>query len=313
MARLLDKITVDEVNHKYIEDNRPSAGRFAHFRATFLGKLWIMSKTDWMEILFCLPAIAVILLFYIRSTYASVSINYSGNFGLGYFPVTDASQTGLEYSFYLSMWRALLLIPCIIIAFVGLAGVFNVVKYEAWGTDVKVARTFIKGVKNNFVPFMWMGLLVGVCFFILQLTLGIFDVYGIHVAVKVIAVIFAIILLAFALIIAMYMTTQASVYNLGFKSLIKNSVIFAVSFIPQNLIFVALSLLPMLLFFLPGILRIFGVVFGLTLGIAYLACVWTIYAQFVFDGLYSNNKKKKKNKSKNIQVKTVASAGDVKK
>ncbi len=313
MTKLLSKVDFDDVNHKYIEDNRPSVGRFSHFRSTFLGKLWIMSKANWLELLFCAPIIVVFVLFYVQRTYANVSINYSGNFGLGYPVITDAAEAGLARGFYLTMYRALILIPCFIFAFIGLAGVFNVVKYEAWGTDVKVMRTFFKGVRNNFVPFMWMGLWVGVCFMLLELALNVFDVYHLSVVFKILAVIVAIVLFLFVLSVAMYMTTQASVYNLSFKSLIKNSVIFTVSFIPQNLIFIAFGLAPLLLLLLPSFLRIFGVVLAATLGISYMACVWTIYAQFVYDGLFANFKKKKKKKNNQSgSVKTVASAADVK-
>ncbi|MBQ4049513.1 MAG: hypothetical protein IJD07_02555 [Clostridia bacterium] len=318
MTNLLSKVAYDEVNHKYIEDNRPNVGRFAHFKATFLGKLWIMSKANWLELLFCAPMIVVFIMFYVKNTYANVAINYSGNFGLGYPVITDAAEVGLARGFYLTMYRALIMIPCFVVAFVGLAGLFNVVKYEVWGTDVKVIKTFVRGVRNNFVPFMWMGLLVGLCYFLLELSLNVFDVYHLSVVFKIIAVIAVIIIFLVVLSVTMYMTTQASVYNLGFKSLLKNSLIFTVSFIPQNLIFIAFGLLPLLFFLLPSVLRIIGVVMAATLGISYLACVWTIYAQFVYDGLFANFKKKKGNKNKNKgsqgpAVKTVASAANVKK
>ena len=316
MTNLLSKAVFDEVNHKYVEDNRPQVGRFAHFRTTFLGKLWIMSKANWLELLFCAPMIITFIMFYVKNTYANVSINYSGNFGLGYPVITDAAEVGLARGFYLTMYRALIMIPCFVVAFVGLAGLFNVIKYETWGTDVKVIRTFIKGIRNNFVPFMWMGLLVGVCYFLLELALNVFDVYHLSIVFKIIAVLLVIAIFLFVLSLTMYMTTQASVYNLDFKSLFKNSLIFTISFIPQNLIFIVFGLLPLLCFLLPsGVLRIIGVVLAATLGISYLSCVWTIYAQFVYDGLFANFKKKKtknKNQKNNLSVKTVASASSVK-
>jgi len=158
-----------------------------------------------------------------------------------------------------------------------------------------------------------MGLLVGVCYFLLQFVSVVFDVYHIAKVFKIISMIVVIALLVFVLMIALYMMTQASVYNLGFKSLLKNSFIFAVSFIPQNIIFIGFGLLPLLMFLLPDVLRIFGVVLAASMGISFMACVWTIYAQYVYDGLFFNFKKSKKNKkAKNTSVKTVASAANVK-
>ena len=310
-ATLRERLTVDETNHRYIQDNKPEIGRFAHFRATYFGKLWIMSKTSWLCLLFLLPAIVCFVYFYVQTTTANVTLPYSGNFGLGYPVVTDAAAQELVRNFYISLQRALFLIPCFIVFFVGLAGVFNVVKYETWGTDVKVVRTFFKGVKNNFAAFMWMGLLVGVCFFLFNLCLTVFDFYGIHIAWKIIACIVSAALLLLMLMTAMFFCTQASVYDLTLGELFKNSFALAFAFILQNLFFTVAGLVPLLLLFLPGILRTIAIVVVVSWGVAFMACVWTIYAQFVYDALFSD-KKKKKSKHKGPKLQTVASQADVK-
>lgn len=73
---------------------------------------------------------------------------------------------------------------------------------------------------------------------------------GVNTAVKVIAVTLAVLQFVLMLCMLIYLCTQTVTYKLKFTGLVKNSLLFAVALFPQNLFFIVLSFLPIVLIML---------------------------------------------------------------
>ncbi len=307
---LLNKLSVDEYNHEYLMKHYQEGGRFKLFSNVFFGKMSNMSKANWWMILFALPALAALVYAAYKAYDCSVYTPFSANFGLGYPVVSDNEEVYSQLIFNNNMFRALLMIPCIIIGFIGLAGVFNVIKYESLGFSVKVTKEFFKGIKNNFVTYMWLGLIIGALYFSFDLSLNFYGNPDLALGIKIATIAINALIFAFALIMAFYVMTQSALYNLPLSKMIKNAFWLTVSFVIQNVLILICSAVPVGLIFLMStstLMQLIIIVVLAIMGFSYIVCVWTIYSHYVYGMIFTavveqnhagKNKKHKKSKSK---------------
>ncbi len=304
-ANLIDKLYVDKANHDYLTENYLEGSRFKLFSNVFFGKMGAMSRANWMMLLFCLPAFAVLFYAYYLTIQYSAYTPFSGNLGIGYPVVSNAEEIYSALMYKNSMFRALLLVPCVIVGFVGLAGAFNVIKYQSLGIDVKIFKTFFKGVKNNAVTHIWLGLINSMLFLLLTFTINGFGVENLHLAIKIISIILVSVLFAFSIIVSMFIMTQSALYDMPLSNMIKNAVRLTFTFVLQNIIILIFSLVPVGLLFIMNtsyILQLIVIMVCAMLGFSYIICIWTIYSHYVYYMLFTavierkeNGKKQKRN------------------
>ena len=166
----------------------------------------------------------------------SVYAPFSSNFGIGY-PVTDNAQALYdEATFATALTRTCMLLPCIAIAFVGLAGVFNVIKYHMLGANVKVWKEFFKGVKNNWFVHLWIGAIAALAYFLLEMSICGFGVPSFPLGWKIALIVISSLIILTVLTFAMFIITQSALYYLPMGKMIKNAALFVRSFPLQNLL-----------------------------------------------------------------------------
>ncbi len=308
VKNLVDKLSVDEYNHEYLVKNYQEGGRFKLFSNVFFGKIGAMSKANWMMLLFCIPAFAVLFYAAYRATSIEAFTPFSSNFGLGYPVVNNANEIYEGLMFKNNMFRALLLIPCIIIGFLGLAGAFNIIKYECLGFNVKIIKTFFKGLKNNFVTFMWLGLVNALVFFQLVMACNFYGNQDLALAWKIVTITLSAIAMAFCAILSLYVMTQAALYDLPLLKMLKNAFWLTVAFGLQNFLIFIMSLVPVGLLFLmnvSGFLQLIVIMVCAMIGFSYIICIWTIYSHYVYNAAFGavieSKTGKGKRKSKHAQ------------
>jgi len=92
----------------------------------------------------------------------------------------------------------------------------------------------------------------------------------------------------------LFATTQAATYKLTIRGLIKNSFLFSLALLPKNILFLALSGIPIFITLLASLflgemaMMIGMMVFGF-IGFSFIILVWTVYAHGAFDK-YINDK-----------------------
>lgn len=246
------------------------------FKDLFFGKIGTMVVLNLLTLIFALPAIAVIFIYTMKGTMVGAFIPYSGNIGLGYPVVTDAIKQGQIVAYMNNMMQFSLLVPCLALLFLGLGGNMFVMRKLVWGETVKAAKEFFRGIKKTWLNSLFTGLFVGATVFLFSFTLDVFDVYDLHVAYKVLGIIFSSLLLALVAAVSAYFMTQSATFDLPAHVMLNNSFVFAVGKNVVALFFVAVAVAPLFLMFatsLAGIVAVFYVM----LGFSYASLVLTIY------------------------------------
>ena len=72
----------------------------------------------------------------------------------------------LEYGFSLFFYSMVIMIPCVMIGFLGLAGGFYVAKKLVWQEGISMASDFFQGIKENWLRALVNGFIFGICLFV---------------------------------------------------------------------------------------------------------------------------------------------------
>lgn len=259
--------------------------RWAQFKDIFRNRFGALVKINLLVLLFALPAIAWYVIVSLMKQVDGAMVPYSSNIGVGYPVVTDAALIGQYRAFSFEIQRWLIMIPLLVIAGIGLAGGFYVIRRLVWDQGIAVGGDFFRGIKYNFLPFLWSSLFMGISLFLVMFNIHAYNNFtDIHVAWKIVGIAVSVIQFILIMFMMMFLTTQAVTYKLKIWGLIKNSFLFAIALVPQNLFFLAISIIPIVLMLvLPTMFSIFIVMIYAFIGFSYLILVWTLYAHSMFD------------------------------
>ena len=210
---------------------------------------------------------------------------FMSNMGVGYFPVVD--MIGREESIlYTANFNFFVLVPLMgIWLSVGLAGGLYVARNLAWGENVPVFKTFLRGIKKNFLQMLFATLIYSVVLAVSAIVISFVDL---HVALNggtwyfTVSKIALYVLIAFATIHFMTMASMIVTYDGKFFSLFKNSIIIGGVLSPVNAFYGAIALLPFILLLGKGTMTL-GVMVILMLGVSFALIVWTVYSHWIYD------------------------------
>ena len=71
----------------------------------------------------------------------------------------------LDYLFSLIFYSMLIMLPCMIVGFIGLSGAFHVVKKIVWQEGIMLSTEFFQGIKENWKHALINGVLFGIALF----------------------------------------------------------------------------------------------------------------------------------------------------
>lgn len=129
-----------------------------------------------------------------------------------------------EYLFSLIFYSMLIMLPCMMIGFIGLAGGFYVTKKLVWQEGISLANDFFKGIKENWkhalingfiFSLVLFGLVVGGAFLVIHA-----DVHPVVRGIGICALI--VLFLVFGMVVAINFT-QGVYYENSFGVTLKNS------------------------------------------------------------------------------------------
>lgn len=265
--------------------------RWGLFKDVFFNRFGAMVKISLLTTLFCVPMIAWLIIMYFVRQVDGAMIPYSGNIGIGYPVVIDAQSIGVARAFYYDMAMYVGMIPWLLVAGIGFSGAFYVMKLLAWGEGVSVTSNFWKGIRQNWKKFFVFFLFAAFSAFLYMFNLSSYSyLTDMPDFLRTMSLIFATIQFVLMLIIMMFLTTQSVMYTSKMGALFKNSILFAIALLPQNLFFLVLSLLPIVIISLLSLdISIFLWIAFALVGFSYVILVWTVYAHWAYDK-YINGK-----------------------
>ncbi|MBR7141583.1 MAG: hypothetical protein IKD03_05505, partial [Clostridia bacterium] len=280
---LMNRLIMGKDNLPDFTPDKLPGSRFAVFKDVFFNRIGAMAKISLLCLLFMLPAIAWIFFMSMTMSVDSSIIPYSSNLGIGYPVITNAALIGEYRTFMYNVRLYSVLIPLLMIAGVGFAGAFHVMKMLAWGEGVAVGTTFFQGVKKNWFRFIWIFFYLGISLFVLMFNITGFNALGYNMVLKVIALVLAIIQFVIMLFMMLWLCTQEVTYKLKAVPLIRNSFLFTIALAIQTLFIMVLCALPILLLMLiPLQFSVFLWLIFIVLGPAYIILIWTVYSQWAF-------------------------------
>ncbi|MDE7164210.1 MAG: hypothetical protein K2O04_02140 [Clostridiales bacterium] len=257
-------------------------GKWAMFKFIFFSRFGTMVLLNLLTLLFALPAIAVMLLFYLNSSVASSFIPYSSNIGIGYPVVIDAASLGAVSDFTYSLMEFLILVPCIAVFALGVAGNLYVIRKLIWNQTTSTFKDFFRGIKKCWLSSLLMGLAFGLSLLLVVFALGYFDAFAMPVAYKAITLTIAIILFVFMIIFTSFFMTQNVAFKMRPIALIRNSVLFTFGAFLQSVIFIGIALIPVYLSFIPGITMLLAMLY-LFIGFSFSTVVISLFCHFCYE------------------------------
>lgn len=287
----------------YMPDRLPGS-RWALFKDTFFNRFGAMAKISLLSLIFFIPLIAMFVIMYIKSTVIQNTVPYSGNIGIGYPIVSDAAVMGEMWRFANNLYTLLYMVPCAIIAFIGLAGAFHVMKLLAWGEGVSVASNFFIGIKKNILQFLVIAVFLSISIFLFAFNITSFDSNTMPLWLRIMTLVASIILFIMVMCMMIFLPTQAVTYNLKIRHLFKNSFLFAIALLPTNIFFLIVAALPFIIAaILPLQFSVFVWLILAFMGIAYVVLVLTVYAHWAYDK-FVNDRVEGAIKNRGMYVKT---------
>lgn len=290
IARMLEGKERDE---NYARSTLPS-NRWALFWDIFKGRFSKLIIVNLLMLVFCIPMIVVFVFRYIYTTVQGVVMPFAGWVGSGY-PITP-NLVGVPQQVVLStnlVFGALMVVAAFVAA-VGISGGIYVIRNMVWTEGIFVANDFWRGIKINFVVVLQSTVFYGVFLYLFTISInwaqylmavgeGNSVLLTISVAVSYIAI-------AVLTIMFLWMLSMGGNYKLKFWQLVKNSFLMTFGLIFQNVFFVVLMAIPVILVFLGSFFQIIGIVILVLFGLSYMLLVWFNYSQWAFDKFFESKR-----------------------
>ncbi|MDE7108181.1 MAG: hypothetical protein K2O39_07650, partial [Clostridiales bacterium] len=256
--------------------------KWAMFKFIFFSRFGTTVLLNILTMLFALPAIGVMLLFYLNSSVAAGFIPFSSNIGIGYPVVSNAASLGAISDFTYKITEFLILVPCIAIFALGVAGNLYVVRKLIWQEPTSTFKDFFRGIKKCWIGAVFMGLLFGLALLLVVFSAGYFDAFGMSVAYKAVMMTISIILLVFMIIFASFFMTQHAAFKMRPMVLIRNSALFVFGAFLQSVIFIGIGLAPVYLMFIPGITMLLVLIY-VFVGFSFSTIVISLFCHFCYE------------------------------
>ena len=286
---MLDRLSLGNVVQTDFVKVSYQGSRFRFFWETLKFKFGKFVKTNFFGLIFFVPIIAVLVYFFLLKQQFGIRLPFNANVGIGYPPSTvDLMGEYKTLVFVSDLQQFALYVPLSMIAFGGLAGVFRVLKVFSWDrTPDSISIEFFAGIKQNFVKFVFFGLLFGVALFVLFVSISALQNFQLNVFVAIFGFIAVLIVSVFLFSACMFACTQSVTFKISFWRAVGNGFAFSGGLFLLNLIMAILALGPLVLIMILFIaLPTLGVVFIFPLlffALVYVAFVYTMYSHFLYE------------------------------
>ena len=285
--------------------------RWGMFADVFKNKLFEIFKLSLWGDLFLLPLVVFFIFNFINTRAYNIYIPYDANIGIGFPLETDAIIRGQSFAFTSEFQSLLIMIPLIVVLFLGMAGALYVMRRLVWGEPVTVTRHFFKGIKDNWKCAVVTGLLFSMSLFIMMFSFLIFGMLDNAGFINILMIIIAVIQFILVCGVALFAMTQSVTYKMKIKQILSNGFVFGFALVAQNVFFLFIAFFPVII---PEILALFSASTRFTiapifyilyaiLGVGFSMLVLTVYSQYAFDK-YLNDRVEGAKKNRGMYVMT---------
>lgn len=279
---IVQRMMFGDENKPDLTPERMQLSKWQMFKYLFFHRFGTMSALSLLTAIFAIPAVAVVVIFYLNSQISNGLLPYSSNLGFGYPVVVDAVAQGALVSFTYRTMEFLILVPCFAVFALGVAGNLYVMRKLIWEEPASTVKDFFRGIKKCWLPAVIMGFAFGFTLLLFVFSLSYFDVYHLSVSLKVVCIILASILLVFMALFISFFLTQNAAFKMRPMVLVRNSILFVLGTNVQAIFFIGLAVSPMLLALIPSVMVIVALVY-LFIGISFTTLVISLFCHHCYE------------------------------
>ena len=282
-----------ERSEDYARSTLPTS-RWALFWDIFKGRFGKLVLVNLLMLVTFLPLAAVIVWRILAMGTQQIVGPYGAGLGVGYPVIPNVSGVAEMTVFEMDLLFFVLFIPAGAIAALGISGGGYIIRNLIWTEGIFVANDFLRGIRRNYWNVLEAVLFFTIFLFLARTMGNLADwliaagspMAGWLIASKIVGYI----LMAFALLIAMWMISLGISYKQGPWALFRNAVVMTVGTFPQTLFFVACAAWPIFLTMFGGsFFTVIGLLLLIFLAFSYALLVWLDFSQWAFDKFINPN------------------------
>ena len=283
IARMLEGKERDE---EYARSTLPS-NRWALFWDIFKGRFSKLVIVNLLMLLFFIPLVAVGFFMYLWTGTMGGMYPFSNSILVGFPAYPNLMGAPEQINLSATFTGGALMIVAALIAAVGISGGMYVIRNMVWTEGIFVANDFWRGIKINIVVVLQSTLFYSIFLFGFFISIR-FSEYiiasgtGSTVWMTISMAISYVAIVIFTMMY-LWMLAMGGSYKLKFFQLLKNSFLMAFGLIFQNIFFVILMAIPVILILLGSFFQMVGIVFMILFGLSFMLLVWLDYTQWAFD------------------------------
>ena len=283
IARMLEAKERDE---EYARSTLPS-NRWALFWDIFKGRFSKLVIVNLLMLLFFIPLVAVGFFMYLWTGTMGGMYPFSNSILVGFPAYPNLMGAPEQINLSATFTGGALMIVAALIAAVGISGGMYVIRNMVWTEGIFVANDFWRGIKINIVVVLLSTLFYSIFLFGFFISIR-FSEYiiasgtGSTVWMTISMAISYVAIVIFTMMY-LWMLAMGGSYKLKFFQLLKNSFLMTFGLIFQNIFFVILMAIPVILILLGSFFQMVGIVFMILFGLSFMLLVWLDYTQWAFD------------------------------
>lgn len=284
---LIDRLMLgSEKSEGYARASLPS-NRWELFWDIFKGRFGKLVIINLLVLLFCIPFFLLLFFRYNAIVNFGAMYPFSQSFGVGYAAMPSMAGQAENIVFNVNLMIYLLAPVAFGIAAVGIAGGAYVIRNMVWTEGIFVANDFWRGIRQNIKQMLLIFVVYALVFYISILSISISDqniANGVDNSwLFVVSKILSYVLIITFSVMTLHMVTMSVTYELKYRQLLKNSFLFTIGLLPQNIFFIFLGLIPFIVLMLGGFFLMIGIILVLLFGFSLILLIWTNYCQWAYD------------------------------
>ena len=315
IARMLEGKERDE---EYARSTLPT-NRWALFWDIFKGRFSKLVIVNLLMLLFCIPLIVVVVFMMSYGSAQRALMPFSQWMLVGYPAIPSLVGVPEQVAVSTNLMFTPFILVGALIAGIGISGGMYVIRNMVWTEGIFVANDFWRGIKINIGVVLLSTLFYVVMLMLMILAIGWADLFiatgtGNRVLFTISQVV-SYIAIAIFTIMYLWMLAMGGSYKLKFHQLLKNAFLMTFGLIFQNIFFVVLMAIPVILILLGSIFQMIGFIIMVLFGLSLMLLIWLDYTQWAFDkfieskreggkvnrGIYEKVNKKGGSQSKAVQ------------
>ncbi len=280
-SNIVRRLMFGNENKPDLTPEQTNMSKWAMFKYLFFNRFGTMVALNLLSAIFAIPGIIVVVLFYMNMRISDGLIPYSSNLGIGYPVVVDAIAQGAMATFTYQVIEFLILVPCIAIFALGIAGNLYVIRKLIWEEPTSTVKDFFRGIKKCWFSSLMIGFVMGFTILLFVFTLGYFDVSNLPVSAKVVSIILASVLLVFMTLFTAFFMTQNAAFKMRPMVLIRNSILFVLGTNVQAILFIGIAIAPVFLWMIPSMTVLVAMIY-VFLGVSFTTLVMSLYCHYCY-------------------------------